>query len=104
MSDRLEQLRRMLESDPSDPFCLYAMGMEHIRLGEDTAAAAHLEQSLASDPAQPYAHFHRARCLARLGRSADALAAVEMGLEEAQAAGDHKAADELAGLQAELSS
>lgn len=102
MSDRLEQLRQLLETDPSDPFCLYAIGMEYMNQGEHTAAAAHLEQSLLEDPAQPYAHFHRARCLARMGQVPEALKAVEIGLEVAEANEDAKACSELMDLKEEL--
>ncbi|MDP7573532.1 MAG: tetratricopeptide repeat protein [Phycisphaerales bacterium] len=100
MTDRLEQLHRLLATDPSDAFCLYAMGMEYARRGEHEAAAAHLQQALASEPDQPYAHFHRARSRAHLRQFKEADAAVDAGLDVAQSQGDEKAAEELAELQA----
>ncbi len=102
MADRIEQLRRMLDSDPEDAFCLYALGMEYAGQGEHQAAAAHLEQSLGSDPDQPYACFQLARSLAQLRRSADAASAIDRGLEIAQAQGDEKAFGELAELKVSL--
>ncbi|MDP6479340.1 MAG: tetratricopeptide repeat protein [Phycisphaerales bacterium] len=99
MTDRLEQLHRLLATDPNDAFCLYAMGMEYARRGEHEAAAAHLQQSLASEPDQPYAHFHRARSLAHLRQFKEADAAVDAGLDVAQSQGDEKAAEELAELR-----
>jgi tetratricopeptide (TPR) repeat protein len=100
MTDRIEQLHRLLATDPSDAFCLYAMGMEYARRGEHQAAAAHLQQSLASEPDQPYAHFHRARSLAHLNQFKEADEAVEAGLDIAASQGDEKAAGELAELRA----
>lgn len=102
MTDRLETLRRMLESEPNDAFCLYALGMEHVSRGDMQAGEAHLALSLASDPDQPYAHFHRARCLAALGRSSDARIAVDEGLTVAESTGDAQALSELASLRTEL--
>ena len=32
-SDRLAQLMRMLETDPSDAFCLYGIAQEHAKAG-----------------------------------------------------------------------
>ncbi|MCP4759648.1 MAG: tetratricopeptide repeat protein [Planctomycetes bacterium] len=98
-NDRLEQLRQMLEGDPTDAFCLYALGMEYASRSEHEAAAAHLEQSLATDPDQPYAHFHRARSLMAMGLINEAAVAIETGIDAATTLGDHKAADELADLQ-----
>ena len=100
MADRLEQLHRLLATEPGDAFCLYAMGMEYARRGEHEAAAAHLEQSLMTEPDQPYAHFHRAQSLIHLQRTDDAHAAVEAGLDVATTLGDDKAASELAELRA----
>jgi len=98
-NDRLEQLRRMLESDPTDAFCLYAIGMEYAGRNEHEAAAAHMEQSLATDPDQPYAHFHLARSLMAMGLMSEAAGAIDAGIDKATTLGDHKAADELHDLQ-----
>ena len=99
MTDRIEQLHRMLAADPDDAFCLYALGMEYVARDEPTRGVAHLEQSLRTDPDQPYAHFHLARCHARMGEQAKADEAVTLGLEAAQRTGDSNAANELAELR-----
>jgi tetratricopeptide (TPR) repeat protein len=102
MSDRLEQLRRLLDTDPTDAFCLYAIGMEYASLGEHEAAVAHLQQSLMADPQQPYACFQLARALAGLRRPAEAATAIEEGIEIAAGQGDEHAAAELHELKSEL--
>jgi len=98
VADRIEQLRRMLYSEPEDAFCLYALGQEYARRGEFEAAQAHLARSLESDPDQPYAYFHRAKCLQQLGRPGEVQQAIAEGLETAQRTGDAHAADELTEL------
>lgn len=102
MTDRIEQLRRMLESEPGDAFCLYALGMEYAQAHAPTRAIAHLEQSLRSEPDQPYAHFHIARCLAATGDRPGAAAAINEGLEAATRTQDDAAAQELRALQDDL--
>ena len=102
MSDRIEHLRRMLDADPADPFCLYALGMEYAAQGHPSTAIAHLEQSLKSDEDQPYAWFHMARCHAAMGDTAKAAAAVDAGLNIATRLDDHGAASELAALRDEF--
>jgi uncharacterized protein HemY len=102
MSDRIEQLRRLLDTDPTDAFCLYALGMEYSRRGEYEAAAAHLEQSLATEPEQPYACFQLARALASLRRPAEAATAIEAGIGIAVGQGDEHAAAELNELKSDL--
>ena len=102
MTDRLETLRRMLDTEPTDAFCLYALGMEYVSRGDLEAAEAHLSLSLVSNPDQPYAHFHRARCLGILGRHAEAGEAVDTGLEIAEVIGDTQATAELTQLREEL--
>jgi uncharacterized protein HemY len=99
MADRIEQLRRLLESDPNDAFCLYALGMEYVTQNQPNTAASHLELSLRSDADQPYAHFHLARCHASMGETAKAIDAINQGLETAQRTGDADAARELAELR-----
>jgi uncharacterized protein HemY len=92
----------MLDADPEDAFCLYALGMEYAGRDEHQAAAAHLEQSLVSDPDQPYACFQLARSLAQLRKQPEAAAAIDRGLEIAESQGDDKAYSELAELRVTL--
>lgn len=99
MTDRIERLRRLLESDPSDPFCLYALGMEYASADEPARAIAHLEQSLRENPDQPWAFFHIARCRLATGDRSGASAAVSDGLELAQRTGDESALADLQTLQ-----
>jgi len=102
MADRIERLRRMLESEPGDAFCLYALGMEYAAAHEPMRAIAHLEQSLRSEPDQPYAHFHIARCHAATGDRPAAAAAIDAGLEAATRTHDDGAAQELRALREDV--
>lgn len=99
MTDRIEQLRRMLDREPNDAFCLYALGQEYARTGQLEAAQAHLGHSLEADPDQPYAHYHRARCLMQLGRMEESRQAIDDGLALSERLGDEQAAGELVQLR-----
>ncbi|MCH2135689.1 MAG: tetratricopeptide repeat protein [Phycisphaerales bacterium] len=101
MTDRIEQLRRMLESDPTDPFCLYALGMEYASSDHPEKAIAHLEQSLSMDEAQPWAWYHIARCKLATGATNEAAQAIDTGLQVAHDAGDHSAVGDLEALRAQ---
>lgn len=95
---RLDKLLALSESDPSDAFCLYALGQEHRRLGSLEESLAWFARAIEADPAHAYAYFHRAAVLAELGRAAEARGQLKRGLAAAAAAGDSKAAGEIAGL------
>ncbi|MCH2141831.1 MAG: tetratricopeptide repeat protein [Phycisphaerales bacterium] len=99
MADRIEQLRRMLDTEPNDAFCLYALGQEYAREGQFEAAQAHLGQSIEADPDQPYAHYHRAKCLMQLGRIDESRQVIDEGLALSERLGDMQAAGELAELR-----
>ncbi len=98
MSDRLAKLRAMLDADPSDAFVLYGIAQEHAKLGDHDAALPFYDRCLAADPGYFYAYFHKAQSLIALSREAEALDTARAGLAAARAAGDGKAAGELAGL------
>lgn len=100
---RLDKLLALSQADPSDAFCLYALGQEHRRLGSPEESLAWFARAIEADPTHAYAHFHRAEVLAALGRLAEARRQLKEGLAVAAAAGDAKAAGEIAGLLETLS-
>lgn len=95
MNERMTKLKKMLEAEPNDPFCLYALAQEHARQGELDEAVTLYEQALEVDPAHCYAYFHLARALEERGETDRARATLESGLERAQSSGDEKAAEEI---------
>lgn len=93
----------MVESDPSDAFCLYGLGQEYARRGKLDEAIAWYDRCLASDPDQCYAYFHKARALEQAERVDDAIATLRTGLDRARRSGDAHAASEIAGYLDTLS-
>lgn len=96
-SPRLQKLLRLLEAEPEDAFCLYAIAQEHLRLDAPEQALAWFERTIVADPAHAYAHFHAAKALEQLDRLDDARRILEAGLASATRSGDAKAAGEIAG-------
>lgn len=93
----LEQLEKLLAADPSDSFVLYALAQEHAKQGGHERAVGFYDRCLSENEGELYAYFHKARSLEQLGRTDDARACLAAGLTRAKAAGDGKAASEIAG-------
>ena len=104
MTTRIDKLKRMLDAEPNDTFCLYGLAQEHIKAGDDAAAIELFDRLLHIEPAHCYAYFHRARSQQRLGDAAGARATLKAGLARARAHGDPKAAGEIEGFLNELES
>lgn len=98
----IEQLTKMLESEPNDPFLLYGVAQEHLKAGDFEAAVIWFDRTIAADPEHGYAYFHKARALESAERVEDAVAVLRAGIRVAQAIGDQHAAAELAGYLDEL--
>lgn len=99
---RLDLLRRMLESDPRDAFCRYAMGQEHASRGEREEAIRWFDRTIEVDPDYCYAYFHKARIQAESGRKAEAVQTLQAGLARARACADTHAAGEISAMLDEL--
>ena len=104
MTDRISQLRNLLESEPDDTFCLYGIAMEYAKAGQADRAIAHFDRTIEIDPAYCYAYFHKARCLIDANRNEEARATLEAGLEQAQSSGDIHAQGEIEALLASVTS
>ncbi|MFG0326572.1 MAG: tetratricopeptide repeat protein [Phycisphaerales bacterium JB037] len=98
----LEQLHRLLEADPHDPFTLYAIAQEHAKQGEHAQAIAFYDRCLAANPDECYAYFHKARSQEAMGDESDAAATLEAGIAVATRLGDAKALGELSAYREEL--
>ena len=91
MGDQLETLRRRLEQEPDDPECLFALGVEYARIGQDDRAIAHLDLATNLDPEfvdawiQKAACQHRSRDLHAASRSLETAADAALDADNAQA-------------------
>ncbi len=67
MSPRAEQLTKMLERTPNDPFLLYGLALEHKKAGGPTDALHLLERVTQVDPGYSYAYYQRGQIYESLG-------------------------------------
>lgn len=91
----VEQLQKLLEKSPEDPFLLYAVAQEHAKSGEFLRAVAFYDRSLSAAPDDGYTYFHKAKALGALGRTREQIATLREGLAAASRSRDSKASGEL---------
>lgn len=103
MADRIAQLKAILETDPSDVFCMYGVAMEHSKSGEYEQAVQWFDRTIQADPNYCYAYFHKAKAQEQNDDVQGAIATLRIGLERAKTVGDGKATNEIAGYLDELS-
>jgi Tfp pilus assembly protein PilF len=99
---RKQQIEEMLAEEPNDPELRYALAMEYVSAGDDTAAVRCFQELAGQSPDYVPTYFHLARALSRLGQSDVARSVVERGVAAARRKGDLHAAGELEGLLYEL--
>jgi tetratricopeptide (TPR) repeat protein len=102
MSDRLEQLQKLYETDPSDPFVPYGIALELGKTEAYDQAVAWLDSALQIDPHYHYAYFQKAKMLSAAGRADEAKQVIDQGMVKAAEAGNEKARGELEELLASL--
>lgn len=95
---RLAQLQQMLVDEPFDPFLHYALGMEHVKLGETEQALAQFADMNGKFPDHVAAWHQRGRLLAEKGEAEAAREVLQQGIAVAQRTGDTHAAGEMQGL------
>ena len=103
MADRKQQLEKMLEREPNDPFLLYGLALEHKKANELEPALQLLKRVIGIDPGYCYAYFQGGQILAGLGDVQAARNTLELGIAAARQKGDAHAESELSGALAELS-
>ena len=95
MSDRTAQLQQMLERTPNDPFLVYALAMEHKKVGDAPAALAGFEKTIEIDPGYCYAYYQLGLTHESLGDTATARVSYERGIAAAVKKGDAHAQGEI---------
>jgi tetratricopeptide (TPR) repeat protein len=98
MSDRLNKLTQMYETDPNDPFLTYGIALEHGKSGQFEEAVDWLDKTLSLDEHYCYAYFQKAKMLSEQGDDDAAKAVLDKGMTAAQHAGDSHAREEMAEL------
>jgi len=95
MSERLTQLLKMLEREPTDPFLLYGVAMEHKKAGRAPDAIEFFERTIAADAGYCYAFYQLGQVFEQLDQSDTARKWYEDGIKAARVRGDDHARSEL---------
>jgi tetratricopeptide (TPR) repeat protein len=92
---RLEQIRKMLVSEPRDVFLNFGLAMEYVKLGQLDEAIRQFKYVNEIDPDYVPAYFQQGNALVTQGKLHEASAVLRQGIEVAERLGDHHAAAEM---------
>jgi Tfp pilus assembly protein PilF len=95
VTERMQKLEQMLQREPDDLFLLYAVAMEHRKLGNQAEAMRYLSQVLAKDPDHCAAHHQLAQVRESMGEKEAARQAYRAGIEAANRVGNKHARHEM---------
>jgi tetratricopeptide (TPR) repeat protein len=95
---RLEELEKMLDASPDDPFLIYALAREYEQLQSTMQALLMYEHLVTNYPTYVATYFHYAKLLYAAGNRIEARKLLETGIGVASKEGDHHAAGEMKGL------
>ncbi|MCK6456200.1 MAG: tetratricopeptide repeat protein [Phycisphaerae bacterium] len=98
----VEQIRKLLASEPDDVFLNFALAMELAKAEKRDDAVAQFDRVITLDPDYTAAYHHKARTLIAAGRADDARQTLVTGIARAQAIGNAHAAGEMSDLLATL--
>lgn len=96
-SSRMQQLQKMLERTPADPFLLYGMALEYKKANEPQRALEYLDRTIQADAGYCYAYFQRGQIYEQMGELPSAQQAYRDGIAAAKSKGDAHALSELEG-------
>ncbi len=93
--DRIQQLQRFLDEDPTDSFTRYALGLEYASRGDFTQAAAIFEQLIKDDPAYIPSYQQLGYTYQKMNRQEEARKIFRRGVAAARAHNDVHAMSEM---------
>jgi len=99
---RIDQLQKLLASEPADLFLNFALAMELSKLGRTDESLAQFDRVIALNEHYAAAYFQKAKTQLAAGDHHSAKATLELGIERAKSGGDQHAADEMSELLAAL--
>lgn len=94
---RLIKLLEFLESDPNDPFVLYAIATEYNTSGEVEQAFAYYRKLVEQHPAYVGTYYHLGKLLEKTGDKEEAIGIYQQGMAAAREKRDMHAFSELQG-------
>ncbi|MGN6213869.1 hypothetical protein [Parafilimonas sp.] len=92
---RIEKLQELLLQMPGDSFLRHALALEYIKLNNDIEARALFEAVLKDEPGYVGSYYHLGKLLERNRETALAIEWYEKGMQQAKAANDQHAYNEL---------
>lgn len=95
MINRLAQLEALLAEDPNDVFVVYAIALEHYKLGSAQKSIALLKDLIAQHENYVPAYFKLGQWLSEMDAMDDAKSYLETGIDQAKNQGDTKAIQEM---------
>lgn len=96
-STRLAKLLEFLESDPNDPFVLYALATEYNSSNETDKAFEYYNKLVSLHPDYVGTYYHLGKLLEKHNDTAQAIAIYQKGMEAARNKRDMHAFSELQG-------
>lgn len=92
---RIEKLQELLQQMPGDSFLRHALALEYIKLDNDIDARVLFETILKDEPGYVGSYYHLGKLLERAGETSLAIEWYEKGMQQAKAANDQHAYNEL---------
>jgi Tfp pilus assembly protein PilF len=93
--NRIEKLQELLQQMPGDSFLRHALALEYIKLDNDKDARMLFEAILKDEPGYVGSYYHLGKLLERTGETSQAIEWYEKGMQQAKAANDQHAYNEL---------
>ncbi|GAB3926651.1 heme biosynthesis protein HemY [Mucilaginibacter myungsuensis] len=93
--DRLTKLLDFLKDEPNDPFLLYALATEYLRLNQGETALSYYEGLVKDHPKYVGTYYHLGKLYEALNRKDDAITTYQTGMKIAREIRDNHALSEL---------
>ncbi len=100
--DRMEQLKKWLEENPSDPFLHYAIATEHVAGDNDEEAEKIFTLLVREHPTYFATYYHYGMLMERRGDEDAAISIYKKGMEVTRELGEQHAYNELRSVLEEL--
>jgi Tfp pilus assembly protein PilF len=92
---RIEKLVEFLKQSPTDSFLKHALALEYVKIEQDKEAEELFVEILRNEPTYVGSYYHLAKLYERNGEEEKAMECYSKGMEQAKAAKDNHALNEL---------
>ena len=95
---RIEELEKMLDENPEDPFLIYALAREYESKEGTLQALLMYEHLVTNYPNYIATYYHYAKLLHKAGNRSEAVRLIQKGIEEGTKEKDLHAVSEMRGM------